>query len=624
MNDTVDSRQLKDFKASDYRGKEWTKADFEGKKAIVVCFLGTECPLAKLYSQRLVELEKEFQNQSVAWIAVDANDQDSLQEMGAHARKHNFEFPFLKDAGQIIADELGATRTPEVCVLDQDWKLRYRGRIDDQRGIGYTKNKPTETDLKNAVEALLQGREVASDQKPAEGCLIGRRRANVVASEITYCNQIARLLQKHCVSCHRDGDIGPMSLNRYEDVATWAEMILEVVGDDRMPPWHADPKHGHFSNERRLTEQEKQELRSWVQAGTPEGDRAQLPPELTFTEGWQLPREPDMVLNISPKPFRVKATGDVNYQYFKVDPELTEDKWVKAAELLPGNRAVVHHILVFVRKKGERGNLDGERGFLFGYVPGTRVAPMPKGMGKRIPKDSELIFQVHYTPIGTEQFDQSKFAMIFADPSEITHEVLTTSAVQLQLAIPPKDANYQTNATLPEELPECQLLSMSPHMHVRGKSFRYTALLPGGKKEILLDIPRYDFNWQTEYRLAEDKMLPAGTKIYCEASYDNSEKNLSNPNPNSWVHWGDQTYEEMMIGYFHVAVPRDSQATDGGKKPKRRANQDVSPQAIFLRLDRNKDGKLEGDEIPPRLKPVINQLDKNKDGILEKSEVPDR
>ncbi len=284
------------------------------------------------------------------------------------------------------------------------------------------------------------------------------------------------------------------------------------------------------------------------------------------------------------------------------------------------NRSVVHHILVFIRKKGSRENIDGERSFFFGYVPGTRVAPMPTGLAKRLPKDSEFIFQVHYTPVGTEQEDQSRFGLVFADPSTVTHEVKTTSAVQVNLNIPPNEANYTTDAMLPEELPECTLLSMSPHMHLRGKSFRYTALLPDGQKQPLLDIPKYDFNWQTEYRLSEGMKLPAGTRIFCEAAFDNSVKNLNNPNPNAWVHWGDQTYEEMMIGYFHVSVPVDSGSDLVSKKKARQRSQ--SALQIFASLDKNNDDRLTQDEVPDRLKKTVEKLDRNGDGILEKAEVP--
>jgi hypothetical protein len=257
------------------------------------------------------------------------------------------------------------------------------------------------------------------------------------------------------------------------------------------------------------------------------------------------------------KPYKIPARGEVKYQYFVTDLKNDKELWFRGMEVVPGNREVVHHILIFAREKGSRRQEPGgERSFLAGYVPGTRAEMMPAGYAKRIPPNSQLIFQVHYTPNGSPQQDLSRVGFVVADPSTITHEIITSSAVNPRFRIPPGDADYRTTAMLPERLPECELLAMSPHMHLRRKSFRYTLVNPDKSREILLDVPRYDFNWQTEYRLAEKRILPKGARIFCEAVFDNSENNLNNPNPKSWVTWGDQTYEEMMIGYFHYAVPR--------------------------------------------------------------------
>jgi peroxiredoxin/mono/diheme cytochrome c family protein len=611
---------------TDFQGREWKSSEFSKKKATVYAFIGTQCPLAKLYSTKIVELEKTFRDKDVAFVAVDPNVQDSLSEMAAHARKFGIEFPFVKDPNQQWADALGVTRTPEVCVVDANGKLVYRGRIDDQYGIGYTREKPTIHNLTDAIERTLEGREIAEPVTKAPGCLIGRGSSNRKTSEstesVTYADQVSRILQQRCVSCHRADEIGPMDLSSYDDASAWADMILEVVNEGRMPPWHAAPDHGKFSNDRRLSQEELDILNRWVQQGTPRGNPEKEPAPLKFTTGWQLPREPDIVIPMSTKPFAIPARGEVRYQYFTADPKFTEDKWVHGMEIVPGNRAVVHHILVFVREKKEgRGQqLGAERGFLAGYVPGTRVEMMPEGMAKRIPANSELVFQIHYTPNGTEQTDLSKVAFWYADPKTITHEVQTTSSVQTQFRIPPREANYRTVAMQPEELPESQLLSMSPHMHVRGKSFRYTAVYPDSKREVLLDIPNYDFNWQTEYRLADRKPLPEGTRMFCEAVFDNSEKNLNNPDPTSYVTWGDQTYEEMMIGYFHIAVPIDP-TTGKAKAISKSRPKRPNAERIFDALDADGDDRLLRAEVPKNLLPVFDNLDKNGDKILERSEL---
>lgn len=616
--------KLSGFELTDYQGKKWSSADFSQSRGLAIVFLGTQCPLAKTYASRLNQLEAEFKKSDVAFIAVNPNVQDSLEMMASFARKHKLEMPFLKDPDQSLASALGATRTPEVCLVDAQGKLIYRGRIDDQYGIGFIREAPKSFELRDAITAMLAGKDVPKSEVAAAGCLIGRRKPTTATGDVTYSNQVARILQNRCVECHREGDIGPMDLTRYEDVAAWSDMILEVVRDNRMPPWHANPEHGKFSNDRMLTDEEKRTLESWVASATPRGDDSQLPEPLKFAVGWQLPKPPDVVIPVSSEPFKVPAKGAVRYQYFQQSLSFDEDKWVQAVEIKPGNRAVVHHVLVFDRKKGTEGNIQGHRSFFAGYVPGTRVKPYPEGMAKRLPAGSELIFQVHYTPIGTTQLDQSHLGIVFVDdPSKLTHEIQTSSVFDARFKIPPHTPDYSVSAQLDFALPACDLLSMSPHMHVRGKSFRYTAVFPDGKKKTLLDVPRYDFNWQNDYRLAERMPLPAGTQIVGEAVFDNSDENLNNPDSSQWVTFGEQTWEEMMIGYFHVAVPLDPE-THRAKvsvlpdttSPRRQQ----SPKEIFARLDKDRNGTLSKEEIPERFRPLVATLDANGDGEISLDE----
>ena len=555
------AERLAAMKRTDFQGKDWTWSELSGEKGTVFVFLGTQCPLAKLYTRRIEELSTKYAQSGMRFVAVDSNVQDSLAEMAAHARKHQLTIPFIKDPDQALADLLGATRTPEVCVLDTNAELKYRGRIDDQFGIGYAKEKETASELIDAIEAILSGREVPTAMTTAPGCLIGRvhhkKSDAVVGAPITYAEHVAPVLQAHCVSCHREGDIGPMDLSTYEDAAAWAEMIVEVTQNRTMPPWHATQDHAKFANDRTLSEKELSILEQWAAGGAESGDLQKVTNPIAATSGWLLPKEPDLVIPMSEDAYRVPKEGTVNYQYFRADVGNDKDLWVRGLEILPGARDVVHHVLVFVAPKGMRKrDLGGARTFLAGYVPGTRAELMPSGYAKRIPANSELVFQVHYTPNGTATEDLSKLGLLFADEQSVTHEVITTSAVNLRFSIPPGVANHSVTATLPEKLPECELLSFSPHMHVRGKSFKYTIMYPNRRREVVLDIPHYDFNWQTEYRLASPINVPAGTRMRCDAAFDNSDGNLNNPDSKAWVSWGDQTYEEMMIGYFHYAVKR--------------------------------------------------------------------
>ncbi|MBX7074823.1 MAG: redoxin domain-containing protein [Pirellulales bacterium] len=552
-------KTIHDFHAEDFRGKEVKLSDLSGSKVVVVAFLGVECPLAKLYAPRLVKLASELSSQGVAFVGIDSNRQDSLAEIADFARDAKIEFPLLKDTGNVIADQIGATRTPQVFLLDQDRVVRYAGRIDDQYGIhnggSYQRPAATSEELKRAIGELLAGKPVSAPVTEADGCLIGRARPVKDNAEVTYSKQIARIFNANCVECHRDGQIAPFALTSYDESAGWADMIAEVVSEGRMPPWHADPNHGTFSNDARLSNEEKQQIAAWAAAGAPQGDPSELPPAPQFASGWQMPDSPDAVIHIADKPYTVPAEGTVAYQYFMVDPGFTEDKWVRVAECLPDNRSVVHHIIVFVKPPTE--NPKDARGFQFlvGYAPGTRPYVLPDGMAKLIPAGSKLVFQMHYTSNGTEQVDRSSVGLCFVkDPKSVKQRVVTGNASNGRFVIPAGDGNHEVKSER-KFVKDTTVMSLFPHMHLRGKSFRYELAYADGRKEILLDVPRYDFNWQNHFIFEKALVAPAGSVLKCTAHFDNSEENLANPDPTSEVRWGDQTWEEMMIGWYDIAVP---------------------------------------------------------------------
>ncbi|MDQ3331402.1 MAG: alkyl hydroperoxide reductase, partial [Planctomycetota bacterium] len=310
-------------------------------------------------------------------------------------------------------------------------------------------------------------------------------------------------------------------------------------------------------------------------------------------------------------------------------PEFTEDKWVSAAEVVPGNRAVVHHVLVFAREKDSRdGPGEAGGGFLAAYVPGLKPAVYPKGMAKLVPAGSELIFQVHYTPIGSAQTDVTKIGLVFADPAKIEHLVETRNAVQPRLDIQPQKANQKYEAKDSIAYDDAILLACMPHMHLRGQAFRYS-LERDGESKTLLDVPRYDFNWQTGYAFAEPLPLEKGDRILCEAWFDNSSDNLANPDPAAKVRWGDQTWNEMMIGYYDVAVPLDEQAKMDvrsgrlGTALRDRLADRIGAKVrdIFHRYDADDDEGLTPEEVPDRLRPLHSQLDKDGDGRVTAEEL---
>jgi len=560
-------RPIDEFKLHDWRGLEHKLSQLSGDhKLVVVAFLGCECPLAVTYAPRLEEIAKRYAEQGVAVVGINSNRQDSLTDVGNFAKRHELTYPLLKDPDNGVADLFGAERTPEVFVLDASRTVRYRGRIDDQFGVGIQREKAKSNDLTAALDQLLKGEAVTVPETQAPGCLIGRVQKVAPQGDVTYSDQIVRVLQKRCTSCHRPGEIAPFPLQSYDEVVGWADMMLEVVDAGRMPPWFADPQYGKFLNDCRMSDEEKELLHTWVDNGCPEGDRGKLPPPQEFVEGWQIP-QPDMVIAME-EPYTVPAEGVVEYQYFTVDPGFTEDRWVKAAEARPGNRSVVHHIIVFLEAP-RKANVPGIAGAgldgLGGYAPGMPPTILAPGQAMLVKAGSKIRFQMHYTPNGKEQQDKSYVGLVFEKPENVRHRVDGGMAPNFSFAIPPRDGNYKVTSKYSFRR-DTYLLSLQPHMHLRGKSFLFEAQYPDGTREILLDVPHYDFNWQLGYDLVEPKMLPKGTVLHCTAHFDNSEHNPANPNPDETVRWGDQTWEEMMIGWFTTMDPEVITPTPSSKR----------------------------------------------------------
>lgn len=576
----VAGQVVENFQLDDYRGKPFSLRDFDNSRLVLIAFTGTQCPLAKLYTVRLNELAANYDPTDLAVVAINSNVQDSVTEIAASVRRQGITFPVLKDPAHRVADQLGAERTPEVFLLDQNRIVRYHGRIDDQYVVGITRKEPQREDLKEAISELLAGKSVSVSRTDTLGCLIGRRREPKADSPVTYSNQIARIFQNRCVECHREGEIAPFSLTSYDDVVGWGEMISEVIEDRRMPPWHANPKFGHFGNDRSMSKEEQELVHAWVKNGCPEGDPSELPEPIKYTDGWQLSREPDLVVAMRDKPFEVAAEAGpegIAYRQFWVDPGIKQDKWVVEMEARPSNRAVVHHIIVYVYPEGKESR---EHAFLTAYVPGLRAEPLPAGAAKKISAGAWFRFEMHYTPIGTVENDLSEVGLVFAAPEDVTHEVKTMSVGNSKFELQPFLAHQEVTAKSGTSPVDLTLLSMSPHMHLRGESFRYDVEYPDGRTETLLDVPNYDFNWQTRYRLAEPLTLPVGARLHCTARFDNSEDNLANPDPSKTITWGDQSWDEMMLGYYDVMLPIDDSEVLEGR---------LDAKKILNRLDKDRD-----------------------------------
>jgi hypothetical protein len=415
--------------------------------------------------------------------------------------------------------------------------------------------------------------------------------AGTVATPVTFYKDVLPVLQKNCQTCHRPGEMAPASFLTYESTRPWAKAMKTAVLTKKMPPWFADPHYGKFANDRTMAESDIHTLVSWVDAGAPEGDAKDAPKALKWTQGWRI-GQPDAVITM-PIEYHIPASGTIDYQYIVVPTGFTEDKYVQMVEARPGNTKLVHHIIAFVREPGNPWMKDAKPGvpyapkepelspedqkkqeeaeanmpgipfpgdFLVGYAPGTIPEVMKPGQAKLIKAGSDLVLQMHYTANGTAGTDISRVGLVFSKtPPSV--RVLTINTANVTFSIPPGAPDTQVNAKMTLQQ-DATLVNFLPHMHFRGSSFEYRATYPNGEKEVLLRVPHYDFNWQLTYDLAREKKLPKGTVIEAEAHFDNSTNNRFNPDPTKEVHYGEQTWEEMMIGFFNVAVPMNTTAQD--------------------------------------------------------------
>jgi hypothetical protein len=411
--------------------------------------------------------------------------------------------------------------------------------------------------------------------------------AGSVTSTPTYYKDIAPVLQNRCQECHRKGEVAPMSFMSYDEVRPWAKAIKTAVLTKKMPPWFADPHVGKFSNDRSLSQHEIDTFIAWIDGGAQAGNPKDAPEPRKFAEGWTI-GEPDLVFQM-PTAIDVPATGVVDYTYVVIPTGFTEDKWVQFAEARPDARSAMHHIIAFLRPPGshwlknakpgvpyipegfkgrsqtggkqEQGSLEdqipGE--LLVGYAPGLPPTTCKPGEAKLIKAGSDIVLQLHYTPNGKATTDRSRVGLIFAK-EPVERRVMSMLAMNAFLKIPAGDANYEARARATVPL-DVNLVALTPHMHLRGKDFLYTAVYPTGEKQVLLNVPHYDFNWQLSYVENQELLLPKGTRIECVAHYDNSPNNPANPDATKEVRWGDQTFEEMMIGFFDVSFDAKADPT---------------------------------------------------------------
>ena len=370
----------------------------------------------------------------------------------------------------------------------------------------------------------------------------------------TFAKDVAPIFYSRCVECHRPTMFAPMSLVTFDQARPWARSIKQRVAARTMPPWGADPAHGVFKNDPRLSEKEVETIVAWVDAGAPKGSDQDLPPAPAFAEGWSIGK-PDVVFTMT-EDFKIPATGVVEYQYLRLPTNITEDKWIKAIEIKPQARAHVHHVLAYTQPTGSPLNENGALGpgNIGGVTPNKPGVVFEPGVGRLLTANSDIVLQMHYTTNGEATADRTQVGIVFAKDAPKMQQ-RGGSVIQPRFIIPAGAPAHEVRGA--RVLAEDTLItSFTPHMHVRGKSMTYIATFPDGTKETLLSVPKYDFNWQISYQLAQPRLFPKGTQIEVIATYDNSPANKFNPDPTTDVRWGDQTWEEMMIGFWGTVVER--------------------------------------------------------------------
>lgn len=564
-------RRVPDFVLTDATtGNPWRLTEQDGR-AIVLYFNSNECPVTNRYLPTLKRLKAMTPDEGVVVVAINSNQHDSAVDIREHALEYELTFPVLRDAGGDVARSLAATRTAEAFVLDRHFKVRYRGAIDDRYERGVTRPKATNSYLTDAVNAVLKGRPVKTQMTDVVACPLSLAAAGSARrphQPVTYSEHIAPILQRRCQACHRPEGIGPFELMTFEDAKSWSQSIREVVTSGLMPPWHADAPHGHFLNDRSLTGKEYAAILDWIDDGTIEGDRSKLPEPREFGKTWSI-GTPDLIAEME-KGVEVPADTPelgVPYKYVWAGEPFKREVWVKAAEVHPGAVEVVHHASVYIVPQGvdvklvndERpaGVLDALSSplsslpHLVSFVPGDNAFVHREGHALRIPQGARLLFEMHYTPTGKKATDRTKVGLKFAEKPP-RHEVFSTAAINYWFSIPPEDDSHQVKAQTNRFKRDTVLLAMNPHMHYRGKAFRYELVEKSGNRSLLLSVPNYNFEWQSTYWLKNPVQLPKGSHIECTATFDNSKDNPFNPDSTVRVTWGEQTWQEMMLGSIEV------------------------------------------------------------------------
>lgn len=531
------NQHVDNFKLLDHKGMSHELYYHTDAKALVVMVQGNGCPIVSNSLPELQKLRADYQAKGVEFFMINSNLKDDRAAIMKEASAQGIDFPILVDDTQLIGEALGLTKTGEVFVVNPNgWKVAFHG--------------PVGSDLAAALDNMVAGEAVKVASAKAAGCAVNlagnEAESREAHKQISYSDTIAPILADNCVVCHRDGGMGPFAMSNYNIIKGFSPMIREVIRTKRMPPWHADPHFGEFSNDRSLSTEEVQNLVHWIEAGSPRGEGAD--PLANDTREWPvfMHGTPDYVIDIPAT--EVPATGVVDYKYLFIDNPIDEDVWIAGTEVIPGDTKVLHHVITTYGQVNPNPNAKRKfmpMGGLGGYAPGTDAGFYPDSSGKLLPKDAKFSFQMHYTTYGKKAVDASKMG-IWLHKEKPKHVMQGIFIANTKLHIPPNTKRHTETEKFTFHK-DSLLYSLLPHSHYRGIASDFIAVYPDGKEEMLLSVPNYDFNWQTDYILAEPKIMPAGTVLVHSTTYDNSAQNPANPDPSIDVYWGEQSFEEMLF-----------------------------------------------------------------------------
>ena len=565
------AKAVDDFLLLDQNGIAHQLSYYSDHKAIVLIAHGIGCPIMRQSIPELNKLQEQFQAKGAVFFMVNAVGQDDHDAIFEDAREYNIQIPILEDRSQLVSKAIGFSRSAQVIVVDpHDWKIVYNGPVDDRFNYETQKKTAQVHYLKDVLTRMTAGKKVKPANIPAKGCLIHFAKDE---KNISYSNDIAPILIKSCIPCHSPGGVAPWSMDNYQKVKGWSSMMREVLLTRRMPPWQADPHYGAFKNDISLTDDELTKLISWINQDAPRGEgpdpltNVQRPVFADWTMG-----PPDLLFAFD-KQRVIPPTGTISYQVVPADKPVEKDIWIRALDLRPGNRKAVHHCDVAVQFpeelfKGDQAkaqkawskqsgmSVDGVGQIVAGYAPGyDNILVLPEGTGLFIPKGAQLNFWMHYITTGKEERDTTQLGLYLYQGRPLRiYSVVHISNKSIQ--IPPGKKEYRISAEHVFDK-DVELVSLTPHMHYRGRRMKLRAVYPDGKEEILLSVPYFKFNWQRRYLLKSPKAVPAGTKIIAEGVYDNSAQNPDNPDPAKLVKFGSRSEDEMFSAFIAYTSAND-------------------------------------------------------------------